>query len=417
MRRAGVSCKAHCVAGPFSAIPAGMIHTCSRMAIVALLACSGAIQLGAQGKRELVATPVGPLMVLYDAQRQGCDANDIPDAPLRAYRDAEGSIAAFGLHYENRRLAGPAFDRLKPECTVVFRGNGDANPARYDDRAWIAATYTEDGRNVFGLVHHEFHGHAHPGRCISRDYMACWWNSIFAVISADGGKRFTRAPSSVMAASPEKSEIGQGRHRGFFNPSNIVKANGAYHALIATTGWGGQSSGVCLFQATSLGSGADWRAFTGRSFAARFPDPYSQSLKNETCQPIAPFPAPVGSVTRHEPTGLWLAVFQAAQGMPDGMGGSYPASGFYAASARDLARWSAPRLILETKTLYDSPCGESIIRAYPSLVDPASTSRNFETTGDEALLTYAEMPVEGCHLRHERRLVARKLRISSFFSQ
>ncbi len=61
--------------------------------------------------------------------------------------------------------------------------------------------------------------------------------------------------------------------------------------------------------------------------------------------------------------------------MPDGMGGSFQASGFYAASARDLTRWSEPRLILETKTLYDSPCGESLIRSYPSLVDPASTSR------------------------------------------
>lgn len=389
------------------------------MVVLSAGLCLAAAQLAAQtgGERQLVVTPVGAPEVLYDARRQGCDVNDIPDAPLRAYRTAEGEIAAFGLHYDNRRLLGPNFGQMKLECAVVFRGTGDGNPARYDDRAWITATYTEDGKSVFGLVHHEFQAHAHPGRCTLREYMACWWNSVFAILSPDGGKSFARAPSPVMAASPEKSEIGQGRHRGFFNPSNIVKVNGAYHTFIATTGWAGQSSGVCLFQARSLTGGADWRAFSGRGFSARFPDPYTEPLRNETCQPIAPFPAPVGSVTRHEPSGLWLAVFQAAKGMPDGLGGSFPVSGFYAASARDLTRWSEPRLILETKTLYDSPCGESLIRSYPSLVDPASTSRNFETTGDMALLTYSETPVQGCNLRHERRLVARKVRISSFFSQ
>jgi hypothetical protein len=396
-----------------------MIRACSRLAVLAASICLAATQPGAQprGDRQLVVTTVGPVEVLYDAQRQGCDVNDIPDAPLRAYRTAEGTIAAFALHYDNRRLVGPDFSALKLECDVVFRGTGNGDPARYDDRAWIAATYTEDGKNVFGLVHHEFQAHAHAGRCTSRDYMACWWNSVFAILSQDGGKSFARVPSPVMAASPEKSEIGQGRHRGFFNPSNIVKTNWGYQSFIATTGWAGQPSGVCLFQAKSLAGGADWRAFSGRGFHARFPDPYSEPMRGETCQPIAPFPAPVGSVTLHEPSGLWLAVFQAAQGMPDGMGGSYPVSGLYSASARDLTRWSAPRLILETKTLYDNPCGESAVRSYPSLVDPASKSRNFETTGDVALLTYSETPVQGCNLRHERRLVARKVRISSFFSQ
>lgn len=403
-----------------------MIRACSRLAspfglaTLGLATCLAMVQVASAesaGETQLVVTPVGPPRVLYDARRQACDVNDIPDAPLRAYRRPDGEIAAFALHHDNRRLVGRSFEHLRLDCTIVFRGRGDADPARYDDRAWLAATYTEDGSRVFGLVHHEYQGHAHPGRCSVRDYLACWWNSVFALLSDDGGQSFRRAPSPVLAASPEKSEIGQGRHRGFFNPSNIVKVRGAYHVLIATTGWPGQPSGVCLFKARTLASGADWRAYAGRGFTARFPDPYSEPLRNQTCQPVGPFPAPVGSLTRHEPTGLWLAVFQAAAGMPDGTGGSYPASGFYIASGRDLIRWSTPRLILETKTLYDNPCGESLVRAYPSLVDPDSTSRNFETTGDLALLTYSETPVQGCNLRHDRRLMARKVRISSFLSQ
>lgn len=49
---------------------------------------------------------------------------------------------------------------------------------------------------------------------------------------------------------------------------------------------------------------ARWRAFDGKAFTARFPNPY---LKGATatgpCVPVAPFPAPVGSVSRHRGTG------------------------------------------------------------------------------------------------------------------
>jgi hypothetical protein len=103
--------------------------------------------------------------------------------------------------------------------------------------------------------------------------------------------------------------------------------------------------------------------------------------------------------------------------MPDGAGGAHPASGFYTASSRDLIRWSPPVLALETSTLYDSPCGSRVLRSYPSLIDSASTSRNFEDTGDTALLTFAEKRVEGCRVTHERRLLARKVRISAFSAQ
>lgn len=377
-----------------------------------------ALAHAASAEMRLVVTPVGPEIVLFNPAKQGCDGNDIPDMPLRAYRDAEGKVAAFALHYENRRLSGPSIEKLSLECPVVFRANRNGDPRRYDDRAWLAATYTEDGTRVFGLVHHEFQADAHKGRCTFPEYIQCWWNAVLGVASRDGGKSFARQNPQVAIATPEPSEAGQGRHRGFFNPSNIVKQGGAYFTLVATTGWAGQSSGVCLFRNDDLEKSGGWRAHDGRGFSARFPDPYGTDRpKAQTCQPVGPFPAPVGSVTRHRNTGLWVAVYQAKKGMPDGQGGSYAASGFYAATSRDLLRWSPPSLVLETPTLYDDPCGARVLRSYPSLVDSAATSRNFEDTGDEALLTFAEKRVEGCRITHERRLVARKVRISTFVAQ
>jgi hypothetical protein len=41
--------------------------------------------------------------------------------------------------------------------------------------------------------------------------------------------------------------------------------------------------------------------------------------------------------------------------------------------------------------------------------------RLIQTGGDAVFLIDAETPAQGCNLNHERRLVARKARISSFF--
>lgn len=405
--------------GPDFASAVGMMRFWRKLMRIGLppaLLCLAAAQ--ARAETRLVVTPVGPEIVLYDPARQGCDPNDIPDMPLRAYRDVEGRVAAFALHFDNRRLSGPSIEQLKLECAIVFRATRNGDPRLYDDRAWLAATYTSDGKRVIGLVHHEFQAHAHPGRCSFPEYMSCWWNSVLAVESNDGGKSFSRRGPGVVAATPQPSETGQGRHRGFFNPSNIVKQGAGHFALIATTGWAEQPSGACLFRADDPGDARSWRAYDGRGFSARFPDPYGpETTKGQTCLPLPPFPAPVGSITRHRGSGLWIALFQAKAGMPDGRGGNFAASGFYAATSRDLLVWGQPTLVLEAATLYDDPCGQRALLSYPSLIDSAAETRNFEDAGDTALLTFAEKRVEGCRITHQRRLLARKVRISAFTAQ
>ena len=390
------------------------------IAALGLTSCAIAAQAQQRASNTLVLTAVGPREVLFDPKSQGCDANDIPDAPLRAYRDAEGMISAFGLHYENRRLAGPDFRKLTLDCAVVFRGVSAPDPKRYNDKSWIAATWTGDGRVVHGLVHHEFQANRHLGRCAYPEYLQCWWNSILAVRSGDGGKSFVKANPAVAIASADPSEVAQGRHRGFFNPSNIIERDGAHYVLVGTTGWDGrdgapnQPSGVCLFRNVALADSAGWRGWDGAAFTSAFPDPYTAKTRNRaTCAVMPPLPAPIGSLTRHRNTGPYVAVYQASAGLPDTAGGTYQRSGFYASTSANLTRWSPPQLIFETKSLYDSPCGADVLRSYPSLVDPAATTRNFEDIGDEALLTWSEMRVKGCDHTHDRVLVARKVRISA----
>lgn len=381
-------------------------------AFLALALLSGPAAAEPAGPPLSSLTLVGPPTTMFRAPRDACDGVDLPDAPLRAFRDAAGGVVAFGLHHRNRALRGPDLDRLKLDCAVVLESGHRPDPALYDDRSWITATWTEDGRTVAALIHHEYHADAHPGRCRVQNLMACWYNTVTALASRDGGRSFTRPElPAVVAGAPFTQDVGQTRHRGFFNPSNIVGDGRWRYALIATTGWNrpgsDQAAGVCLFRSDDPGDPRRWRAWTGGGFTAAFPDPYRSRIKlADTCRPVGPFPGPVGAVVRHRGSGAYVAVFMAAAG------GEFPRSGFYWTSSRDLITWDRPRLLLAGTTLYDDPCGaQGELIAYPSLIDPGATGRNFDDVGERALLTYATLRTEGCTVTAERDLVRRPVAI------
>lgn len=390
------------------------------LALLALLPAGPALAQDAPRLRVTLAQ--GAPEIVYAAPVDGCTPDDVPDAPVRAFRDASGGVTLFGLHYDNRALKGPDVGHLKIDCHLVYASHGDADPARYDDRSWIAATWTTDGRTVSALIHHEYQANEHPGRCRFPDYMQCWFNSVLEVRSTDGGADFARPPA-VVASAPFRQDVDQGRHRGFFNPSNIVSDGRFEYFLASTTGWDGaanaaglapelgreQQAGVCLFRSATPAEPRSWRAWDGRGFSVAYTDPYRAAPHPAPCAVIAPFPAPVGSVVRVEPGGLWLATFQAKADA-----GAFPLSGFYIATSPDLLHWSAPRLLLAGPTLYDDACraGGPLV-SYPVILDPASPSRNFDRVGRTPDLYYDVLETEGCTVTGRRSLARRRLTIEA----
>ncbi len=372
--------------------------------------CLVAVPARAEDDQRLRVALTSPPEVVFAAPRDGCDPDDVPDAPVRAYRDAAGGIVMFGLHYDNRALKGPSFGSLRIDCHIVYPSHGDPDPAHYDDRSWIAATWTGDGRQVSALIHHEYQANAHPGRCRFPDYMQCWFNTVLEAGSSDGGDDFRR-PAGVVASAPFRQDQDQGRHRGFFNPSNIVSDGRYVYFMASTTGWaeGDQAGGVCLFRSDRPQDPGSWRAWDGQAYDVRYTDPYRTSPHAAPCAVISPFPAPVGSIVRVEPGGLWLAVFQAKADA-----GVFPVSGFYTATSRDLLHWGAPRLLMPGPTLYDDACtaGGPLI-SYPVLLDPSSSSRNFDRTGFSPDLYYDVLITEGCTVTGRRTLVRRGVTISA----
>lgn len=141
----------------------------------ALLPCAAALWLAspvcAASEPPLSAlTVVGPPTTLFSATRDACDGADVPDASARAFRDSGGAIALYSMHYRNRALRGADLDHLKIDCQVVLDSGEKADPALYDDRSWITATWTQDGKAVSALLHHEYQANEHEGRCRSKVY-------------------------------------------------------------------------------------------------------------------------------------------------------------------------------------------------------------------------------------------------------
>ncbi len=373
-------------------------------ALLVAALCFLCVPAFAQGLRVHLA---GAPQIMFTPS-QGCDGNDVPDAPTRVFRADDGSLVMFGLHDTNRAFRGPDLAHMKLDCDVVLASPGNPDPAAYDDHSWITALFTRDGRHVSALIHHEYHGNEHAGACRFTSMMACWYNTILEAASSDAGRHFQHRADAVVAAVPFRADRDQGRHRGFFNPSNIVPWHGAFYFMASTTGWQGQPGGVCLFKSRTPETSGSWRAWDGHGFAADFLDPYRHKVSLTThCRVIAPFPAPVGALVRLRGSHEFLAIFMARR--DDQM---FPVSGFYYASGTDLRHWSQPRLLLAGATYYDDPCAASgHVIAYPSLIDPRATSRIFADSGTSPWLYYTSATVKGCTITGARDLLRRRLAV------
>ena len=335
----------------------------------------------------------------------------MPDTNARALRTRDG-LAVFALHYEARALRGPDFDHLKIDCRPALVSGENDDPARYDGRRYVAALWTQDGAHVAALAHNEYHAEIHPGRCVSRDGLACWWNAIIGVQSADGARSFTASDPLVVAASPYPQDVDQTRHRGMFAPSNMIAHGPFIYAFVGTTGWPGQAFGACLMRTANPFDSASWRGYDGRAFVVRWRDPYKAGARApEACAPVAPFDLPVGSVVRHRPSGLFLAVWEATRKPP-----KYPVAGFYYATSKDLLGWSAPALLWPGASVHDA-CDEGrardgLTRAYPSIIDHHARTSTFEDVGDTAFLYFAVAKNVGCVASAERALMRAPLTIT-----
>ena len=79
--------------------------------------------------------------------------------------------------------------------------------------------------------------------------------------------------------------------------------------------------------------------------------------------------------------------------------------GVYYALSDDLLEWTNATLLMEAEIRWSADCNPPDPIKDPSLLDPDSTSRNFETVGQRAQLFYTHFHFSGCNGTLDRDLI------------
>ncbi|MBE7190119.1 hypothetical protein [Jatrophihabitans endophyticus] len=322
----------------------------------------------------------------YNVGAQGCDAQDTPDAPARAFRDGSGTIHLFAAASVDRAMTGRSFNTLKHDCSVVFQGEKSGNPADFDDADWLTSFWVMDGRTVFAIIHDEFHGWEHPGQCPSGDPSRCIATSLLGAISNDGGQHFYSVPGNAAlgATPPYRYDPNQSAGFSYGNPTNIMKRGAYYYVMFNSQDpFASGHDGVCIGRTANLLDPAAWRIWDGSGFNIRSSDPYTTAIADPDkvgCHPVVPATGPgyAGSLSFLPSRRVYvLAMYSFGQ---DGNG---KRAGTYILTSADLLHWSQPQLLLADDAI---PSNQGGHQYYPSLIDPNSPDPNFGTIGRHPIL-------------------------------
>ena len=353
-----------------------------------------------------------PEATVFDWSRDKCTNDDIPDQPARAFRDASGTINLVDTHFTGWRNTTSDMTTLTHRCSPLMMTSGNnSDPSKYDDKEWIGSTWTPDGTTVYALVHEEYQGWRHQGgTCIRSgesfdERQSCWYNSITLVTSTNGGSTFTHAtpPSHLVASSPLRYQAGIGPI-GFFQPSNIVRAHDGWYYFMSRVhgGTGPQPTGACLMRTRNVADPTSWRGWSGTGFTKRFPSPYVETLDpaDHTCQPVQE-----NRIATRSESLTWNTYFKKWMLVGSGLnadGTSGP--GFYYHTSDDLINWSEAKLLMKGPLPWDNPCDGEVLRD-PSVLDPQSKTRNFDTVGQRPNLYFTRFHLTGCSWSLDRDLV------------
>jgi hypothetical protein len=374
-----------------------------------LLSATGAARAATPPRVQVVSQP----QTVFDWGESACEPMMYPDLPTRAFRDYQGQVQLLISHFDNFRLIGPSLDQLAADCHPVLPSHRSALPKRFQDREWIGSIFTRDGKTIWALLHDEYQGNRHRGRCPSHRYYRCWYNAITLARSDNGGRSYEEAapPQQLVAAAPRRYRPDVGP-AGVFTPSNIVVGpDGAKYALVRVRNPGGER-GTCLIRTDRIQRPGSWRAWDGKGFRGRFSDPYETRQRRRTpCVPVGRgrIAEMAESLTYSTALGSYLLVGLA----PPGVASIGPkATGIYFSTSRDLIHWSERKLITRAVTPHNYACGGPSPLAYPSVIDPESASRTFATSGTHPYLYYTQFRFRDCHKTPERDLMRVALEVS-----
>lgn len=278
--------------------------------------------------------------------------------------------------------------------------------------------YTDDGVHVHGLVHDEYHARASEGapasQCPSQVDNNCWYSSLLAALSTDGGATFSLVPgvgnSSVVVAAPfpyvpDAGTQGVPAHRHIvqspFDGYFYTMPNCAYlHQMKRATG-------KCVWRTDDLTAPTSWRAWNGTAWGTRGVNPYV-APPSASMMPMYTAKA----VNTHLNGGL---TFVQAVGEFVIVGSQTNEQGVVSImyqSSRDLVSWSPARVLVEIPLRPSLP-PTSKDGLYPTMLDPADPSRNFDRFGQTGHIYWTEFDCQSKGLCWRRNVVRYPLAVKS----
>jgi hypothetical protein len=356
-------------------------------------------------------TITGPEEMVYTYATDKCADGDISDLPVRAFRAADGTVNLIisdgGVDGSgpNRRMTGPTLNDLTYKCPAILTSHLDPSAATYDNAEWIQATYTEDGVTIYALLHNEFVGSAVSPCATPRDVSCNYW-TVTAAVSTDSGATYTHAapPTHAVAISPYTYEFIQATApglAGYPQTSNIIAKGRYYYTFIGTWPYKEQACCLSIMRSPTLDDPTSWRCWDGKGFSVAFANPYTASpIPADHVCAILNFNPSFESVTYNTALKRWLAVMT--------WGDTW-----WWATSKDLIRWTDPVMIVNAPPLHGTVCpggpSGTVWYQYVALLDPDSTSRNFETSGETAYLyttkIHGDSPKDPCNSTLNRDLV------------
>jgi hypothetical protein len=367
---------------------------------------------GVAGTQTLTITPIrvsvtiGGKEVVIRYATDRCYDLDVPDQPAHFVRADDGSLVLVEgnapRHFFSR---GADFNSLKRDCRQPALVSAvRSTPESYENMEWLWAVYRE-GDRWHALIHNEYHdpvaSTCDPGNPTPSN--PCTYDSITYAVSTDGAQSFSKPspPAHVVAPAPNAwvppaSPLAPGQFvfGGYSSPSNIVQASdGYYYAFMSAKPTQEALVGSCLIRTNTLGDPVSWRAWDGSGFNLRMTSPYLTGNPAQRCAFVDTRATglPGGDLVYSTYLGRYLKV-----GLSKHDADGNLLCGIYFRLSADLIHWSKRQLLVEVESAV-TPCLGDLQRpellepvpvSYPSIVDHADTTINFEKAGRTPYLYY-----------------------------
>eukprot|EP00729_Bicosta_minor_P022873 gene22873-8483_t len=329
---------------------------------------------------------------------------------MAAFRGDDGTVVAYfgdadragGAHGNLTggfyRSYGPSVLNLRRDCSAPILKSGAVSngPGVFPHNVWLMATWTDDGTTVHGLVHDEYTPNATdttlcPGGFNKKTHSTCWYTTVLAVVSTDGGRHFEFSttianPRGIALAPPVGFNPDFTRPQGFPN-SHLVQGPDGYLYTLLSCGEGAYlpstafpTGGKCVYRTTDISNVGSWRGWDGESWSASVVDPYASPAPPTAGH----LPAVVGSGLVGSGSVVYLEahklfVLTGSKLLATGKG-QRPIVHVYYQTSTNMTTWSS----VQDAGEFALPDEFDGCATYPRLIDAASPSRNFDRVGGGA---------------------------------